>query len=100
MIFDLFGNYDLAGRFGVSLGIVAGVVQIVFDGLSGTRAWVAQREETLNGPTATSSHSNPPARSQLPSARFIASCSAATCLANPMRPFFPIASARQSASGR
>ena len=24
MIFDMFGNYDLAWRFGVSLGIVAG----------------------------------------------------------------------------
>lgn len=36
MIFDLFGNYDLAWRFGVSLGIVAGLVQILFGGPSGT----------------------------------------------------------------
>ena len=36
MIFDMFGNYDLAWRFGVSIGIVAGIVQIVFGGPSGT----------------------------------------------------------------
>ena len=36
MIFDMFGNYDLAWRFGVSLGIVAGLVQILFGGPSGT----------------------------------------------------------------
>jgi MFS family permease len=36
MIFDMFGNYDLAWRFGVSMGIVAGVVQILFGGPSGT----------------------------------------------------------------
>jgi MFS family permease len=35
MIFDLFGNYDLAWRFGVSIGLVAGVVQILFGGPSG-----------------------------------------------------------------
>ena len=34
----MFGNYDLAWRFGVSLGIVAGIVQIVFGGPSGTRS--------------------------------------------------------------
>ena len=38
MIFDMFGNYDLAWRFGVSLGIVAGIVQILFGGPSGTRS--------------------------------------------------------------
>ncbi|MGD9878682.1 MAG: MFS transporter [Reyranella sp.] len=32
MIFDAFGNYDLAWRIGVSIGIVAGIVQIVFGG--------------------------------------------------------------------
>ena len=36
MIFDMFGNYDLAWRFGVSLGIVAGIVQILFGRLSRT----------------------------------------------------------------
>ena len=36
MIFDMFGNYDLAWRFGVSIGIVAGLVQILFGGPSGT----------------------------------------------------------------
>ncbi len=36
LMFDLFGNYDLAWRFGVALGIVAGLVQIVFGGPSGT----------------------------------------------------------------
>lgn len=36
MIFDMFGNYDLAWRFGVSLGIAAGLVQILFGGPSGT----------------------------------------------------------------
>jgi len=35
MMFDMFGNYDLAWRFGVSLGIVAGIVQILFGGPSG-----------------------------------------------------------------
>ena len=40
MIFDMFGNYDLAWRFGVSLGIVAGIVQILFGGPSGTRSGV------------------------------------------------------------
>jgi hypothetical protein len=29
MIFDMFGNHDLAWRFGVSMGIVAGIVQIL-----------------------------------------------------------------------
>ena len=38
MIFDMFGNYDLAWRFGVSMGIVAGIVQILFGGPSGTRS--------------------------------------------------------------
>jgi len=38
MVFDMFGNYDLAWRFGVSLGIVAGLVQIVFGGPSRTGA--------------------------------------------------------------
>ena len=32
MIFDMFGNYDLAWRFGVLIGITAGVVQIAFGG--------------------------------------------------------------------
>ncbi len=36
MIFDMFGNYDLAWRIGVSIGIVAGVVQILFGGPSHT----------------------------------------------------------------
>jgi len=36
-IFDLFGNYDLAWRIGVSIGIVAGVVQILFGGPGRTR---------------------------------------------------------------
>jgi MFS family permease len=36
MLFDLFGNYDLAWRFGVSIGFVAGVVQILFGGPSRT----------------------------------------------------------------
>jgi MFS family permease len=36
VIFDMFGNYDLAWRFGVSLGIAAGLVQILFGGPSGT----------------------------------------------------------------
>ena len=36
MIFDTFGNYDLAWRFGVSMGIAAGLVQILFGGPSGT----------------------------------------------------------------
>ncbi len=40
VIFDMFGNYDLAWRFGVSLGIVAGLVQILFGGPSGTRSGV------------------------------------------------------------
>ena len=38
MIFDMFGNYDLAWRFGVSIGIVAGIVRILFGGPSGTRS--------------------------------------------------------------
>ncbi len=29
MIFDMFGNYDLAWRFGVSLGFVAGLVPVL-----------------------------------------------------------------------
>jgi MFS family permease len=36
MIVDTFGNYDLAWRFGVSIGIVAGIVQILFGGPSRT----------------------------------------------------------------
>ncbi len=32
MIFDAFGSYDLAWRFGVVVGITAGLVQIVFGG--------------------------------------------------------------------
>jgi len=32
MIFDRFGNYDLAWEIGVSIGLLAGVVQIVFGG--------------------------------------------------------------------
>ncbi len=30
MVFDAFGSYDLAWRFGVGLGLTAGVVQVVF----------------------------------------------------------------------
>jgi hypothetical protein len=37
----MFGNYDLAWRFGVSIGIVAGLVQILFGGPSGT--WSSTR---------------------------------------------------------
>jgi predicted MFS family arabinose efflux permease len=47
MIFDMFGNYDLAWRFGVSLGIVAGIVQIVFGGPSGT--WSGARPASAGG---------------------------------------------------
>jgi MFS family permease len=36
MIFDMFGSYDLAWRFGVSMGIAARLVQILFGGPSGT----------------------------------------------------------------
>ncbi len=32
VIFDAFGSYDLAWRVGVLIGIIAGVVQIVFGG--------------------------------------------------------------------
>lgn len=38
MIFDTFGNYDLAWRIGVSIGIVAGLVQILFGGPTRTRS--------------------------------------------------------------
>ena len=37
MTFDMFGNYDLAWRFGVSIGIIAGVVKTLFGGPSRTR---------------------------------------------------------------
>jgi MFS family permease len=47
MIFDMFGNYDLAWRFGVSMGIVAGVVQILFGGPSGT--WWGARPVSAPG---------------------------------------------------
>ena len=47
LIFDMFGNYDLAWRFGVSLGIVAGLVQIVFGGPSGT--WSRTRPAAAAG---------------------------------------------------
>ena len=47
MIFDMFGNYDLAWRFGVSLGIVAGLVQILFGGPSGT--WSRTRPAAAAG---------------------------------------------------
>jgi hypothetical protein len=30
MVFDAFGSYELAWRFGVGLGLVAGIVQIGF----------------------------------------------------------------------
>lgn len=36
MMFDMFGNYELAWRIGVSIGIVAGIVQILFGGPSRT----------------------------------------------------------------
>jgi MFS family permease len=36
MIFDMFGNYDVAWRIGVTIGIVAGLVQILFGGPSRT----------------------------------------------------------------
>ena len=38
MVFDMFGNYDLAWHFGVSTAIVAGIVQILFGGPSSTRS--------------------------------------------------------------
>ncbi|MFO1158352.1 MAG: MFS transporter [Reyranellaceae bacterium] len=41
MIVDMFGNYDLAWRIGVSIGIVAGIVQIVFGGPART-PWSAR----------------------------------------------------------
>lgn len=41
MFFDMFGNYDLAWRIGVSIGIVAGLVQILFGGPSRT-PWSAR----------------------------------------------------------
>jgi hypothetical protein len=37
MIFDMFSNYDLAWRFDVSIGIVAGIVQVLFGDPSGER---------------------------------------------------------------
>jgi len=47
IIFDMFGNYDLAWRFGVVLGIVAGIVQILFGGPSGT--WSRARPAAAAG---------------------------------------------------
>jgi MFS family permease len=38
LILDMFGNYDLAWRIGVSIGIVAGLVQILFGGPGRTRS--------------------------------------------------------------
>lgn len=37
MIFDVFGNYDLAWRTGVMIGVVAGIVQILFGGPGRTK---------------------------------------------------------------
>ncbi|MGE0226030.1 MAG: MFS transporter [Acetobacteraceae bacterium] len=37
MIFDTFGNYDLAWRIGVVIGVTAGLVQILFGGPGRTR---------------------------------------------------------------
>jgi MFS family permease len=42
MIFDAFGNYDAAWRIGVAIGIVAGLVQILFGG-PGRTPWEARR---------------------------------------------------------
>src|SRR5262245_58888234 len=47
LIFDMFGNYDLAWRFGVSLGILAGLVQILFGGPSGM--WSGTRSVSAAG---------------------------------------------------
>ena len=47
MIFDMFGNYDLAWRFGVTMGIAAGLVQILFGGPSGT--WSGTRPASAAG---------------------------------------------------
>jgi MFS family permease len=38
MIFDTFGNYDLAWRIGVLIGVAAGMVQILFGGPGRTRS--------------------------------------------------------------
>jgi MFS family permease len=36
-IFDVFGSYDLAWRIGVGIGVLAGIVQILFGGPGRTR---------------------------------------------------------------
>jgi predicted MFS family arabinose efflux permease len=38
MIFDSFGNYDIAWRIGALIGILAGMVQIMFGGPGRTRS--------------------------------------------------------------
>ena len=48
MIFDAFGNYDAAWRIGVAIGVVAGVVQIVFGG-PGRTPWEARRPAPAAG---------------------------------------------------
>ncbi|MCX7364152.1 MAG: MFS transporter [Alphaproteobacteria bacterium] len=47
MIFDTFGNYDVAWQFGVSIGILAGLVQILFGGPSGM--WSSARPAPAAG---------------------------------------------------
>ena len=46
-IFDMFGSYDLAWRIGVAIGILAGIVQILFGGPGRTR--VGTRPEPVPG---------------------------------------------------
>ncbi len=46
-IFDMFGSYDLAWRIGVAIGILAGIVQIMFGGPGRTR--VGTRPEPVPG---------------------------------------------------
>ncbi|WP_395714112.1 MFS transporter [Reyranella sp.] len=47
MIFDTFGNYDLAWRIGVMIGVVAGMVQILFGGAG--RWWSGARPAPAAG---------------------------------------------------
>lgn len=47
MIFDTFGNYDLAWRIGVLIGVVAGMVQILFGGAG--RWWSRARPAPAAG---------------------------------------------------
>jgi MFS family permease len=50
MMFDMLGNYDMAWRFGVTMGIAAGLVQILFGGPSGT--WSGARPVPTAGSTS------------------------------------------------